>query len=86
MSDNPEPEVDERLTMEPEQMAQLFINRIGGQRATRMVCWISEKDHRERYMIIFENNAGILFAPAPNGVNLIATIILEVECRGEGAA
>lgn len=42
-----------------------------------MVCFRSTKDQRERYAVVLENGACLLFAP--DGQNLVMTLIQNVQ-------
>ncbi len=72
-----EPEVEDRIPLEPEQLQRALENQIVGQPVARVVCFRSTKDQRERYAVVLENGACLLFAP--DGQNLVMTLIQNVQ-------
>ena len=71
-----EPEVEDRIPLEPEQLQRELENRILGQPVARVVCFRSTMDQRERYAVVMESGACLLFAP--DGQNLVMTLIKDV--------
>ena len=70
-----EPEVEDRIPLEPEQLLRALMNYVIGQRVARLVAFRSEKDGRERYVVILDNTTQLLFAPGPNGKDLVMTLV-----------
>ena len=73
-----EPEVEDRVPLEPQQMDVALKNYICGHRVTHISHFRSPKANRERYAVVMEDGACLLFAPAPNGADLVMTIIQDV--------
>ena len=73
-----EPEVEGRVPLEPQQLDVVIKNYIIGKRVTHVAHFRSEKDGRERYTVVVDDGACLLFAPAPNGADLVMTLVQDV--------
>ena len=73
-----EPEVEGRVPLEPQQLDVVFKNYIFGKRVTQIAHFRSLKDNRERYAVVMEDGACLLFAPAPNGADIVMTLVQDV--------
>lgn len=73
-----EPEVVDRVPLEPQQLGVVLQNYVIGKRVTHVTHFRSQKDNRERYAVIMEDGACLLFAPSPNGVDLVMTLVQDV--------
>ena len=72
-----EPEVESRIPLEPEQLAQALNNCIIGQTCERVFAFVSQKDGRQRYVVVFESGAALLFAP--DGQCIVMTMIQDIK-------
>ena len=69
--------MQDRVPLEPEQLAQALNNQVIGRRVERVVGFISTKDGRDRYVVVLENGTALLFAP--NGTKIVMTLVQDIK-------